>query len=166
MPKSLIDGRFELVDHNGSEVTEKSYRGRWMLVYFGFTHCRMVCPRTLKKLSDSLERVGDLSSQIAPLYITVDPERDTPEVMRAFLADQYPRFVGLTGSQEQVTAAKAAFRVFSHKGADPADANGYAVPHSAITYLVDPEGNYVDHFMDVADAQEIASRLQEKLGAA
>ena len=164
MPESLIDGRFDLVDHDGREVSEKTYRGSWMLVYFGFTHCRAVCPRTLSKLSDSLERIGDCSAQIVPLYITVDPERDTPEVVRAFLAERYPRFTGLTGSAEQVNAAKAAYRVFSQRGADSVDADGYAMPHSAMTYVIDPQGDCVDHFPDVADAQEIARRLQEKLG--
>jgi cytochrome oxidase Cu insertion factor (SCO1/SenC/PrrC family) len=87
MVETVIDGRFELVDHNGVPVTERSYRGGWMLVFFGFTHCRMVCPRALGKLSDALDQIRDLTTQIAPLYITVDPKRDSPEVMRAFLAD-------------------------------------------------------------------------------
>jgi protein SCO1/2 len=163
MAESPVDGRFDLIDHHGQRVTEQTYRGRWMLVYFGFTNCRSVCPRTLTKLSDSLERLGELSDRIEPLYITVDPERDTPEVMRAFLEDRFPRFTGLTGSEERVTAAKAAYRVFSQRGQDPLDPDGYAVPHSAITYLVDPHGDYADHFVDTVDAETIAGRVRAKL---
>src|SRR4051794_2882190 len=163
MVETVIDGRFELVDHNGVPVSERFYRGRWMLVFFGFTHCRMVCPRALGKLSDALDQIGDLNAQIAPLYITVDPRRDSPEVMRAFLADNYPRFVGLTGSEEQINRAKAAFRVFSRETVDPEDPDGYVVPHSAMTYLLDPQGRYVDHFMDIADAHGVASRLRQKV---
>jgi protein SCO1/2 len=162
--ESIIDGRFELVDHSGRDVSERTYRGRWMLVFFGFTHCRMVCPRALAKLSDALDRVGDLADEITPLYVTVDPERDTPEVMRDFLADRYPRFVGLTGTPAQIDAAKAAFRVFSRQSHDE-DGDGYLVPHSAMTYLLDPQGGFVHHFVDVADAQEIAVRLEQRLGS-
>jgi protein SCO1/2 len=166
MAESLIDGRFDLVDHDGRAVSEQTYRGRWMLVFFGFTHCRMVCPRALAKLSDALERIGDLSSEISPLYITVDPERDTPEVMRAFLADRQSPFVGLTGTRAQIDAAKSGFRVFSREMADDADEDGYVVPHSAMTYLLNPQGDYVHHFADVADAQEIATRLEQLLRSA
>jgi protein SCO1/2 len=166
MPESLIDGRFELVDHDGHVVSEKSYRGRWMLVFFGFTHCRMVCPRALQNLSDALGRLGDLRDGITPLYVTVDPERDTPEVMRKFLAERDSPFVGLTGSREQVDAAKAGFRVFAQRSTDPEDVDGYAVPHSAMTYLLDPQGEYVDHFLAVADARDLAARLQDKLASA
>jgi protein SCO1/2 len=164
MTESLIDGRFELVDHDGRQVSERMYRGRWMLVFFGFTSCRMVCPRALAKLSDALDRTGDLADEITPLYITVDPERDTPEVMRDFLAERYPRFVGLTGTPSQIDAAKAAFRVFSRKSPDE-DGDEYIVPHSAMTYLLDAQGGFVDHFADVADAQEISARLEQRIGS-
>ena len=164
MPEAPVRGRFELVDHHGEPVTETSYRGKWALVFFGFTHCRMVCPRALRKLSDALEQIGDLADRIQPLYITVDPDRDTPAVMRAFLETDYPRFVGLTGRTDRIEEAKAAFRVFARRGLDPDDPDGYAVPHSAMTYLLDQEGEYAEHFADVADAAEIAGRLRQRVG--
>jgi protein SCO1/2 len=130
-----IEGAFTLVDHFGTEVTEVDYRGEWMLVFFGFTHCKGVCPRALARISGVLGDLGPLAEKVRPLYITVDPERDTPEVMRVFLEPAYPLFTGLTGTTAQVEAAKKAFRVFARRKADPADPGGYEVPRTAITYL-------------------------------
>ncbi|MFC4945230.1 SCO family protein [Pseudonocardia sp. GCM10023141] len=147
---------FTLIDDRGREVTERTYRGRFMLVYFGFTHCRLVCPRALERLSAVLDALGPAAEQVQALYITVDPERDSPEVMRAYLT-AHPRFTGLTGPG--IEDAKAAFRVFARRRPDPEDPDGYAVPHTAISYLVDPEGRYVDHFTDALTAEDLASRL-------
>jgi len=155
-----IEARFDLVDHYGAPVTERTYRGRWLLVFFGFTHCRAVCPRALRRLSDVLDALGPGAGEIRPLYITVDPARDTPAVMRTFLERDYPRFTGLTGSEAQVTAAKKAFRVFARRKDDPDDPDGYAVPHTAITYLLSPRGEYADHFTDALSAEEVTARLQ------
>ena len=96
------------------------------------------------------------------LYITVDPERDTPQVMREFLR-AYPRFTGLTGTADAVEEIKKSFRVFARRKADPADPGGYAVPHTAITYLISPDGEYADHFADSLPAADVAARLQAHL---
>lgn len=159
----MIDASFSLVDQDGNPTTEQTYRGRWMLVYFGFTNCRVVCPRSLAKLSTALESLGSRSEQLVPLYITVDPDRDTPAVMKAWLGEHYPRFAGLTGTQDQVAAAKAAFRVFAQRKADAEDPDGYAVPHTAITYLIDPQGKYRAHFVDALDQGVIADRIMDIL---
>lgn len=152
--------RFELIDHHGNIVDETSFRPHWMLVYFGFTHCKVVCPRSLAKLKEVLDELGPaLSKMVKPLYVTVDPERDTPERMKSYLENSYPQFLGLTGSADQVDAAKKAFRVFAQKKADPDDPEGYDVPHSAITYLVDPSGDYTSHWADVKTASEIVQDL-------
>ena len=153
---------FSLVDHYGRPVTEHSYRGRWQLVFFGFTHCKGVCPRALGKLSEVLDNLDDLVEKVAPLYITVDPDRDTPQVMKNFLRD-YPHFTGLTGSAETIEEAKAAFRVFAKRKVDPDDPDGYSMPHTAITYLVSPEGDYRDHFADVLPPEELTVRLRSHL---
>lgn len=153
---------FALVDHHGEPVTERTYRGSWQLVFFGFTHCRAVCPRALRRLSAALDDLGELSARVTPLYITVDPERDTPDVMAEFLR-AYPRFTGLTGTAEAIDQAKRAFRVFARRKDDPDDPDGYAVPHSAITYLVSPVGHYVEHFPDVLSQEELATRLRTRL---
>ncbi|WP_236792190.1 SCO family protein [Amycolatopsis sp. GM8] len=153
--------RYALVDHHGRDVTEQDFLGRYQLVFFGFTHCRMVCPRALTKLSTVLDDLGPLVDRIQPLYISVDPERDTPEVMRAFLEENYPRFLGLTGSPEAAEAARSAFRVYAGRGTDPEDPEGYAVPHTALTYLLDPAATYLAHFPDVLDADDITARIRE-----
>lgn len=153
---------FSLTDHNVLDVTETSYRGRWLLVFFGFTHCKAVCPRALQRLSATLDDLGELTEQVTPLYVTVDPDRDTPEVMRNFLRD-YPRFTGLTGTTEAIEDVKSEFRVFAQRKEDPDDPDGYAVPHTAITYLVSPEGDYAQHFPDAIPDEELTSRLRSRL---
>jgi protein SCO1 len=152
---------FALLDHHGHAVTDADYRGRFLLIYFGFTHCRVVCPRALARLSDALALIRDLAERVQPLSVSVDPARDTPEVMKSFLETRYPRFTGLTGSREQADAAKQTFRVFAERAADPDDPNGYAVPHSALSYLVGPDGKYIAHFADTLDRDELARRLRK-----
>jgi protein SCO1 len=154
------DSTFELLDHNGNRVTAETYFGLYTMIYFGFTNCRVVCPRTLAKLSAALDDLGELADEIQPLYISVDPERDTPEVMRKFLRS-YPRFTGLTGSATEIHRAKQAFRVFTRRATDPV--TGYAVPHSAVTYVMDPQGAYTGHFLDSVPAEEIAKRLRSMI---
>jgi len=153
-------GAFHLTDHHGVEVSDESYRGKYVLVFFGFTHCKVVCPRALGRLTDTLEALGPLAERVTALYVTVDPERDTPSVMRAFLERRYPRFTGLTGSRDQIDEAKKAFRVFARRTVDPDDPDGYDVPHTAITYVLDPSGEYAAHFTDAAGVSEIAARLR------
>lgn len=154
--------RFSLIDHSGRHVSAADFSGSFLLVYFGFTHCRVVCPRSLAKLSRALGQLGAAASQLTALYITVDPERDTPEVMRAYL-EAYPRFTGLTGDQGQIDAAKNAFRVFAERRADAEDSDGYGVPHSAISYLMAPDGSYCDHFTDAVGEQKIIDRIGDAL---
>ncbi len=152
---------FDLVDHYGIPVTAQTYRGRWLVVQFGFTSCRMICPRALAKLDVALEGIerggaGD-GAGIVPLYVTVDPDRDSPAAMRAYLQASHPRFTGLTGTTEQVHRAERAFRVFARRRADPADPDGYAVPHTAITQLVDPGGRRVAHWGEAVAPERIAA---------
>ncbi|MEV0068562.1 MULTISPECIES: SCO family protein [unclassified Amycolatopsis] len=156
-----IDATFSLVDHHGAAVTEQDYRGKWVTVFFGFTHCRMVCPRALGRLTTALDELGPPADKVQPLYITVDPERDSPEVMRAYLEGDHPRFTGLTGTPEQIERAKRAFRVFARRKDDPEDPDGYAVPHTAITYVLDPDGAYATHLTDGLDDKTFTERLRE-----
>ena len=153
---------FDLVDTNGNAITQDAYHDRFALVYFGFTHCRVVCPRSLAKLSSVIRRLGDLGSSLVPIYITVDPARDTPGRLQEYLRS-YSCFTGLTGSDMQVDRAKQAFRVFARRAEDPEDAAGYAVPHTAIAYLMGPNGDYVDHYPDHVDADTIHGRLIQHL---
>jgi protein SCO1/2 len=159
----FVPARFELVDHNGDRVTNDTYLGRHALIFFGFTNCKQVCPRALTKLSAVLDELGPEASDIVPLYVTVDPERDSPAVMKAFLAEHFPRFTGLTGSPEEIEQAKAQFRVFAQRKADPDDPEGYVVPHSAITYVLGPSGRFVTHFTDATEPSVMTERLRELL---
>ena len=149
---------FDLVDDHGTPVTAADLRGSWLLVQFGFTSCRVVCPRALAKLTAALDALGP-DPRLRPLYVSVDPDRDTPDRMREYLT-AYPRFTGLTGTSAQVEAAKRSFRVFARRRADPEDPDGYAVPHTAITYLVDPEGRLHRHWPDTAPAERITADLR------
>lgn len=152
---------FALTDHFGNRVTEKEFHGWFQLVYFGFTSCRVVCPRALAKLSGVLGELGDEGARwIKPLYVTVDPARDKPEVMRAYLEAGYPRFLGLTGTEEAIEDAKKNFRVFAQRKAAPDDPDGYQIAHTAIAYLLDRNGNYLDHFPDATGAARIIERIR------
>jgi protein SCO1/2 len=155
-------GAFELIDHHGRAVTDRSYRGQFMLLFFGFTHCRAVCPAALSRLSRAIDRLGPLTSRLQPLYVTVDPERDTPEVMKAFLR-LYPAFTGLTGSRANIDHVKASYKVFAKRADDPDDPTGYQMPHTAFAYLIGPDGRYVAHFDDAAEEDELTERIATHL---
>ncbi|WP_137681770.1 SCO family protein [Aurantiacibacter suaedae] len=158
-----IGGDFALTDHFGKAVTQASYRGRFALIFFGFTHCKMVCPRALTRLSEALDLLGEQAAAIQPLYVTIDPERDTPDVMRAFLEDRWPRFTGLTGSKPDLEAMRTAFKVFATRVADPGDPEGYDMPHSSLAYLMDPQFQYRAHYPDTLDAARLADALRAEL---
>lgn len=160
-PQPVLD----LLDDHGRTVSLDTFRGRPALVFFGFTHCRMVCPRALGRLTDVLGRLGPLGDQLTALYVTVDPERDTPEVMRAFLDATAPRFTGLTGSVEQIERAKRSFGVFTRRADDPEDPEGYAVPHTAITYVLDPAGRYLAHLGDGLGTEQMTGCLAAALAS-
>ncbi|HJT95655.1 MAG TPA: SCO family protein [Mycobacterium sp.] len=161
--RHYVEGTFDLIDHDGRAVSTRTYGGKHMLVFFGFTHCKMVCPRALSRLSAVLDRLGPLADRIQPLYVTVDPQRDTPEVMKEFLSSSYPRFTGLTGSAQQIELAKKSFRVFSTEVADPDDPDSYQMPHTAFTYVLGPDGAYQTHFTDAVDEDELVTRLSSIL---
>lgn len=159
MARHPVGARFDLIDHHGNRVSNDTYRGRHPLVFFGFTHCAVVCPRALGKLSVALDELGAPRERLVPLYVTVDPERDDPERLKKFLETSYPRFTGLTGSPQALEDARREFRVFAVRKDDPDAEGGYQVPHSAITYLLDTDGTYLTHFTDALHATEVARRL-------
>jgi protein SCO1/2 len=161
--QSPISGAFDLIDHFGRAVNERSYGDRHLLVFFGFTHCAVVCPRELEKLDRALRLLGPLASGVQPLYITVDPARDDPAAMKHFLSRFNAGFVGLTGTAEQVEAAKKSYRVFAKPVEDAAAPGGYAVPHTAFAYLMAPGGRYGAHFPDSLDAETVAQRMRRHL---
>lgn len=149
----------DLLDHDGQPFTLASLAGRHSLVYFGFLHCKVICPRSLAKLATIHDALGPDQNNVRVLYVTVDPERDTPEAMRAFLEDRYPAFTGLTGLPAAIDRAKQSLKVFSQRVADPDDAGNYLMPHTAWVYLVDSDGRYVTHFADHLEAEDIVRRI-------
>ena len=153
---------FDLVDHAGRRAVPASSAPRHPLVFFGFTHCAVVCPRELAKLSRALDLLGNAAEDIQPIYVTVDPARDTEERLRAYLA-AYPRFLGLTGSAERIEQAKASFRVFAQPVADPGAPDGYRVPHTAISYLLTPAGEFAQHFPASITAEELSTKVRRYL---
>lgn len=160
---AAIGGPFTLVDQDGRTVTEMDFRGRWMLIYFGYTFCPDVCPTSLSVAAAAIDKLPPKDRDlVVPTFITVDPGRDTPAVMKDYVAAFHPAMVGLTGSDEQVAAAKKAFKVYGAK-AKGGDATDYTVDHSSILYLIGPDGRFVQHFPHGTTADELAVALQKHL---
>ena len=158
--KALIGGAFALIDHKGASVTNETYRGRYMLVYFGFTHCPDVCPAGLQVISTALDKIGPKAAKIQPLFISVDPERDTPKQMAAYVSSFYPGLVGLTGSPEQIAKVARAYRVYYAKVENKDLPGDYTVDHSSFFYLMDPEGAFVRHFPHSVSPEILADALK------
>lgn len=133
-----IGGAFTLVDHTGKAVTEKTYLGKPALVFFGFTHCPDVCPTTLFELTNRLKQLGPSADRLQILFITADPERDTPEQLALYLQSFDPRIVGLSGSREQIDGAIAAYKVIARKA--PLEGGGYNVDHTASVFMMNSKG--------------------------
>ena len=161
--KALVGGPFELVDHTGKTVTDKDFRGRFMLVYFGFTYCPDVCPSALQVMSTALDQVGAKADKVVPLFITVDPERDTPAQLAQCVPSFHPRLIGLTGTPEQIAAVEKAYRVYAKKVTDDKSTVGYTFDHTSLVYLMDPKGDYVAHFTHATPVERIVERLQKAL---
>lgn len=154
-----IGGPFTLTDGNGKQVTDQDFRGKYMLVFFGFTFCPDICPTTLNMVSDALDRLGPKADKIAPLFITVDPKRDTPAVVKQYAAAFGPRIVGLTGTPEQIKAVAKAYRVYyaEHRtGEGPGD---YSMDHSSVMYLMGPNGTFVAPLRAEQSGADIAATL-------
>jgi protein SCO1 len=141
---AAIGGPFKLTDQTGKEVTDQDMKGRPFLVFFGFTHCPEVCPTTLFEVSEILRALGPDADKMRALFITVDPERDTPPVMKDYLSSFDPHLAGLTGDPAAIAAVAKAYRVYFQKV--PLDQGGYTMDHTAIVYLMDKDGRFVSPF--------------------
>ncbi len=161
--KALIGGAFTMVNQKGKTVTEKDFLGRHSLVFFGFTHCPDICPATLQVASEAMEKLGPLADKVQPVFVSVDPERDTPEILKSYLEDFDPRLTGLTGSVDQVAKIAKAYRIYHNKVADPNSEGGYTVDHSAYLYLMSPEGQYIAHYPPAIQGDALADRMRPAL---
>lgn len=156
-----VGGSFQLTDHTGRRVTDKDFRGRYMLVYFGYTSCPDVCPTTLAVMAQALEKLGDKAQHVAPVFITIDPERDTPKVLADYVKSFGPNFVGLTGSVAEIKDAEKKFRVYAVK--KPLEGGNYGMDHSSVIYLMGPDGRLVSFFDEAISPEDLAKELKQKI---
>jgi protein SCO1/2 len=157
---ALIGGAFALQDGAGKTVSDQTLKAKPFLVYFGYTHCPDICPTELARISDILEKMGDKA--IPTLFITVDPERDTPKVMQEYVSSFNPAVVGLSGSQQAVEATEKTFRVYARKGQKQPDGD-YSMDHSSIVYLMDKTGAFVEAFNVERSPEDAAKDLEKYL---
>jgi len=158
---AMIGGPFKLTDQNGKEVTDQDLKGRPFLVFFGFTHCPDVCPTTLFEVSEIMRALGPDADRARAVFITVDPERDTPTVMKDYMSSFDPHLTGLTGDPAAVAAVGKAYRVYFKKV--PLDQGGYTMDHTAIVYLMDKDGRFVSPFSLKRSADAAAADLRKYL---
>lgn len=161
--QSLIGGPFSLVDQTGKRVTEADFAGRAMLVYFGYTYCPDVCPTGLATMMAAYDELSPAEqAEVAPVFITVDPERDDVKAMASYVALFHPALIGLTGTEEEVDEAASAWRVY-HRKAESEKANDYLVDHSTFTYLMDGHNRYLTHFGHGVGPDEMAKGIEKAL---
>lgn len=159
-----IGGPFTLVDQDGRTVTDRAFRGRLLLVHFGYTYSPEVCPTSLSAMAEAIDRLGADGEKVVPLFISVDSRRDTPEQLKMYVAHFHPRLVGLTGTPAQVAAAAEAYRVYyAALPAGKSDPEDYPMDHTAIIYLMGRKGEFRAHFPYDTPAADIAARIREYL---
>ena len=162
--KALIGGHFALIDQTGKPITDRDFRGRYLLVFFGFTHCPDICPTELQVMAAALEALSPQErKEIVPVFITLDPERDTPDVMAAYVKNFGQDFVGLTGSAESISAVAKAYRIAYSKFQQDKTSGDYTIDHSSLVYLMDKNGDYITHFAYGIPAAKITEMLRRYL---
>ena len=163
---SAVGGPFSLIDHNGKPLTNEDMKGHPFLVFFGFTHCPDVCPTTLFEVSEVLKQLGPDAGGARALFVTVDPERDTPAIMKDYLSSFDPNLVGATGSREAIDRTLKAYRVYSKKVPTekvPTEGGDYTMDHTALVYLMDKQGRFVAPFNLKRRPEEAAADLRRYL---
>jgi protein SCO1/2 len=158
---SAIGGPFRLVDQNGKTVTDTDLKGKWSLVYFGYTHCPDACPTALNDIAIALDQLGPKREAVRSVFITVDPERDTPEVLKDYVASFDAPILALSGSPEEIARAAKAYRVYYAKHPEPG--GDYSMDHSSVIYVMDPEGRFTASFTHQSTPEEITERLKKLL---
>jgi protein SCO1 len=156
-----IGGPFSLTDQDGKKLSDADFRGSLMLVYFGYTYCPDVCPLTLHNISAALNLLGDKGQSVVPIFITIDPERDSVAKMKEYAARFSPRLVALTGTPAEIAAAAKAYRVYYAKHEESGGA--YSMDHTSLIYLMDRNGHYLDHFSPDTSPQDMAAGITKFL---
>jgi protein SCO1 len=155
-----IGGPFTLNTSDGGTVTDKTYRGKWLIVYFGYTFCPDACPTTLTNISGALEQLGPLAARVQPIFISVDPKRDTPRVMAEYMKSFDPRIVGLTGTPEETAAAAAQYHVVYYASSN-ADDDDYVVDHSSLIYVMSPQGKFLGSVVGNTESGRLAEQMRQ-----
>lgn len=161
--EKLFDGDFSLVDHKGVRRTKADYRGFFMMIYFGYTYCPDICPTSIDYMLGAVENLGDAAPRVQPMFITIDPERDTPEVLEEYLSNYGDALVGLTGTEKEIRSAAKAFRVHRRKVV-PEWAKGtgdYLVDHSSNILLLGPDGTFLTLFPHKTPADVMTMRMRK-----
>ena len=162
-----VGGPFHLIDQSGKAVSDADYRGRYMLIYFGYSFCPDVCPTTLGVMAQALDRLGsERARRIVPIFITIDPERDTPKVLAEYVKAFGPSFIGLTGSDAAIKDAEKKYRVYAVKKPLPSSSGSggaYGMDHSSVLYLMGPNGKLVNFYDEAISPDDLAKDLRQKL---
>ena len=163
--KPSMGGSFSLINQYGKKVTDKDFLGGYSLIFFGYTYCPDVCPTALTSVSDALNKLGELGEKITPIFITIDPIRDTVDHLKEYASFFHPRLVALTGTEGEIKAVAKKYRVYYAKAKEnKEDPEDYLMDHSAITYLMGPNGKFVAHFSHGLGPELLAKRIEENLG--
>lgn len=156
-----IGGPFTLTNQNGKTVTDVDYRGKYLLIYFGYTYCPDVCPTGLQSMAHALDQLGKNVSKVQGLYVTIDPARDTPVKLKEYTASFHPDIVGLTGTPSQIAAVAKAYQVFYKKG-EQVDEQDYLMDHSSLIYLMGPDGKFISTFPDNVDPELLVKAVKDQ----
>jgi protein SCO1 len=159
-----VGGPFTLLDGDGKSVSDTAFRGRYMLVYFGYTYCPDVCPTTLTTVAQVIDKLGAVGSRVQPIFITVDPQRDTPAVMKQYVGAFSPRLVGLTGSSDAIANVAREYKVYYAINHAAGDNGAYTVDHSSILYLVGPDGRFIEPIPADATPDAMAQAIRQQVG--
>jgi protein SCO1/2 len=161
-----VDGfqpAFTLVSHQGDTVSEATYRGNWVLVFFGFTNCPDICPTTLAELADVMDGLGNAAAKVTPLFITIDPVRDRVENVAEYVSAFHPSIVGLTGTDKQVAEAAKSFKAYFERVPQDSAPDGYTMGHTSVVYLISPKGHFVRTFKFRTPPEMIIEDLKERI---
>jgi protein SCO1/2 len=161
--QALVGGPFTLTAHDGRRMSDTDFRGKYMLVFFGYTFCPDVCPTELQVISAALDQMGTKADTIQPIFVTIDPARDTVDVMKSYVESFHPRLIGLTGNDSDIATIAKAYRVFYQRGG-PQQGSDYLMDHTNITYLMDKDGKFLKHFTYSTDATALANALTDATG--
>jgi protein SCO1/2 len=160
---ALVGGPFTLTNQDGKRVTDQDFRGKYMLIFFGYTYCPDVCPSELQVMSAALDQMGPEADKIQPIFITIDPARDTPDTLKIYVSNFSPRMVGLTGSGEDIAAVAKAYRIYYAKANGQENQKDYLMDHTTILYLMGPDGKFVKHFTYGTEAKALAEALRQTI---